>query len=125
MAYRKSSRRPYVLVVEDDPIIRMLAMDIVEEAGLLGIEAESADDAVSILESRDDIRVVFTDINMPGSWDGMKLANCIRDRWPPVEIILTSGKSRPLAHELPERAVFIPKPYQISKLVQMLNKFAS
>jgi DNA-binding NtrC family response regulator len=75
-----------VLVVEDDAIQRWFAVSMVEAAGFEAIEAGNADEAVRILESRKDIRIVFTDINMPGSMDGMKLAACIRDRWPPVEI---------------------------------------
>jgi CheY-like chemotaxis protein len=80
-----------VLVVEDEPLLRLMAVTMVENAGFAPIEAANADQAVRILESRTDIRIVFTDIDMPGSMDGMKLAACIRDRWPPVEIILTSG----------------------------------
>lgn len=86
--------KPIVLVVEDSAILRLMAVDIVEQAGFDAIEAGDADEAVRILESRNDIRIVFTDIDMPGSMDGMKLAACIRDRWPPVEIILTSGHLR-------------------------------
>lgn len=125
MADHKLPIRPYVLVVEDEPIIRMLAMEIVSDAGFEGIEAVNADEAVRILESRNDIRIVFADIDMPGSLDGMKLATAIRHRWPPIEIILTSGQFRPQMHELPARVVFIPKPYQISKVTQTLRKFAS
>ena len=112
-----------VLVVEDEPVIRALAMEIVAEAGFEGVEAQNADEALSILESRTDIGVVFTDINMPGSLDGLRLANRIRDRWPPIEIILTSGKHLPNARDLPTGAVFIPKPYQVFKIAQALQKF--
>jgi CheY-like chemotaxis protein len=74
-----------VLVVEDEALLRLMAVTVVEDAGFKPIEASNADEAVRILESRNDIRIVFTDINMPESMDGMKLAACIRDRWPPVE----------------------------------------
>jgi CheY-like chemotaxis protein len=82
---------PHVLVVEDEFFSRWHAVDLVEAAGYKAIEASTADEAIAILEARKDIRVVFTDINMPGSMDGLKLARAIRDRWPPIELILTSG----------------------------------
>jgi DNA-binding NtrC family response regulator len=100
-----------VLVVEDDAILRLMAVAIAEDAGLEAIEAYNADEAVRILESRSDIRIVFTDIDMPGSMDGVKLAACIRDRWPPVEIIVTSGHFSEKDVILPARGVFFPKPY--------------
>jgi len=112
-----------VLVLEDEPILRMLAMEIVEDAGFVGIEAATAEEAINILESRNDIFVVFADINIPGTLDGLALANAIRDRWPPVEIIITSGQTRPQQRDLPARAVFMPKPYQVSKLTQTLRDF--
>jgi CheY-like chemotaxis protein len=115
--------RQSVLIVEDEPIIRMLAMEIVAEAGFNGIEAANADEALAILESRSDIAVVFADIDMPGSLNGMQLANQIRDRWPPTEIILTSGQLRPHNDRMPARAVYIPKPYQSSKIAQTLRGF--
>jgi CheY-like chemotaxis protein len=99
-------------------------VEFVEDAGFQAVEAESADEAVRILERRRDIRIVFTDINMPGSLDGIKLAACIRDRWPPIEIIVTSGQYGPKSHELPSRAAFIPKPYQLTKVVEVLQEMA-
>ncbi len=88
---------PVVLVVEDEPILRMMAVDLVERAGFEAVEAAGSNDAIRILETRPDIRVVFTDIDMPGGLDGMKLAAAIRDRWPPIELIITSGKHKPSA----------------------------
>jgi CheY-like chemotaxis protein len=100
-----------VLVVENEAILRLMAVSVVEDAGFDAIEAGDADEAVRILEGRDDIRIVFTDIHMPGSMDGMKLAACIRDRWPPVEIILTSGHFAENDVVLPARGLFFAKPY--------------
>jgi CheY-like chemotaxis protein len=80
-----------VLVVEDEVLSRLHAVDLVEDAGYTAIEASNADEAIAILEARKDIRIVFTDIDMPGSMDGLKLAHAIRKRWPPIELILTSG----------------------------------
>jgi CheY-like chemotaxis protein len=100
-----------VLVVEDEPFVRMDAVDIVEEAGFIAVEAANADEAIRILETNPDIRIVFTDIDMPGSMDGIKLAFAIRDRWPPVVIMIASGHQKPLAADLPARARFFAKPY--------------
>jgi DNA-binding NtrC family response regulator len=100
-----------VLVVEDDPMLRLMAVGMVEDAGFEAIATGNADEAIRILESRKDIRIVFTDIDLPGSMDGMKLAACVRDRWPPVEIILTSGHFAPKDVALPARGLFFAKPY--------------
>ncbi|MBP2448650.1 response regulator [Rhizobium leguminosarum] len=102
-----------VLVVEDEPLVRMFAVDFVEDAGFDVLEAADANQAVAILEARTDIRIVFTDVDMPGSMDGMKLARAVRDRWPPIEIIIVSGHKRPVDDDLPARAVFFPKPYDV------------
>lgn len=114
-----------VLVVEDEPILRMLAVDIVEEAGFEAIEASDANEAVAILEARADIRLVFTDVDMPGGMDGLKLAASIRDRWPPIEVIVTSGKPLPEDLTLPARVVFIPKPLDLKRLTSTLQRMAA
>jgi two-component system, response regulator PdtaR len=77
------SKSPPALIVEDDPLLRMLAVELVEEAGFVALEAGNGDEAVSLLESRPDISLLFTDIDMPGGMVGLKLANTVRDRWPP------------------------------------------
>ena len=114
-----------ILVVEDDPLQRLGMIDLVEDAGFEAIEARDADQAVVILEERLDIRVVFTDIDMPGSMDGLKLASAIRKRWPPIEIIVTSGGRKPALNELPVRATFLPKPLVPADAIRMLRSFAS
>ena len=110
-----------VLIVEDDALIRALAVDIVEDAGYRPLEASNADEAVALLESRTDIAVLFTDINMPGSMDGLKLAHAVRGRWPPVKIIMVSGQVRLTASELPSDSKFFPKPYRASHMVDELR----
>ena len=82
-----------VLVVEDEPLLLLLAGTLVEEAGLQPLYAGNADEAVDILEARQDIRIVFTDVEMPGSMDGIKLAAAIHNRWPPIQIVVVSGHS--------------------------------
>jgi DNA-binding NtrC family response regulator len=117
--------KPVVLIVEDDAIQRWFAASMVEDAGFEAIEASNADEAVCILESRKDIRIVFTDINMPGSMDGMKLAACIRDRWPPIEIIITSGEFGEKDVKLPERGLFFPKPFDPDAVSEAMRRMAS
>lgn len=110
-----------ILVVEDDPLINLTTSEELLRAGYEAISASNADAAVVILERRGDIDLVFTDIDMEGSMDGLTLAYVVRNRWPPVEIIVTSGKQLPRA--LPERAIFVPKPYRTEHLVQTMTNF--
>ncbi len=117
--------RIVVLVVEDEPLQRMMAVDLVLDAGFDVVEAWSADEAVTILENRTDIRIVFTDVDMPGSMDGLKLAAAIRDRWPPIEVIVTSGHARMSDVTLPVGSVFFPKPYDTEKVTAQLNLMAA
>jgi two-component system, response regulator PdtaR len=109
-----------VLVVEDEAIIRDMVAEELEDAGFSVVIAMNADHAISILEHRLDILPVFTDIDMPGSMDGLKLAAAVRDR-PPIHIIITTGKARPL--EIPANALFIPKPYLGNNLVTAMKTF--
>jgi CheY-like chemotaxis protein len=119
-------RRPVVLVVEDEPLMLIDAVDLVTEAGFEAIGTKNADEAIRILESRDDIRIVFTDVNMPGSMDGIKLAHAVRHRWPPIEIIVTSGLTLANVQELlPERGVFFPKPYTPAQVASALHRLAA
>lgn len=89
------------------------------------LEAANADDAIALLESRKDICVVFTDINMPGSMDGLRLAHAIRNRWPPVELVLTSGQVRVPREDMPERGQFLGKPYHPSELVELVRSLGT
>jgi DNA-binding NtrC family response regulator len=114
-----------VLIVEDDPFLRFHAADIAIEAGFDVLEAGNADDAIAILEAREDVRIVFTDIQMPGSMDGLKLAHAIRIRWPPVVIIVTSGQVRPVGGMIPENVPFLAKPYEAATLSELLVKLAA
>lgn len=112
---------PIVLVVEDEPVTRFRAMDIVEEAGFEAFEASSADEAMAVLTERPDIRVVFTDIDMPGSMDGAMLAVVIRRRWPEVELILTSGYIKVRDEDIPSRGRFFAKPYRAEDIQHALH----
>src|SRR3984893_3514157 len=110
-----------VLVVEDEMVLRMRAVDIVEDAGFCPVEAVNADQAISILESRSDISLLFTDIQMPGSMDGLKLAHAVHDRWPAVKIILVSGQVTPTDAEKPADSRFFGKPLGVEKMIGELQ----
>lgn len=114
-----------VLVVEDEVLVRMNAESIVEEAGFCSVGAANADEAIAILEKRADIVVVFSDIQMPGSIDGQRLALLVRDRWPPIGILLTSGFGKQLPQGLAERAHFLPKPYTNRDVTAALQRLAA
>ncbi|MCG6203599.1 response regulator [Rhodopseudomonas sp. HC1] len=100
-----------VLVVEDSTIIRMGAVDLVLSAGYEALEASDADEAIRILESRNDVDLVFTDVQMPGTMDGIKLSHYIRSRWPPVRLIIASGEAILEESSLPAGSRFFSKPY--------------
>jgi two-component system, response regulator PdtaR len=115
-------KRKLVLIVEDDALLRMDAMQMIEEAGFDVLEAANADDAISILEARSDIDVIFTDIDMPdGSMNGLKLAHAVKGRWPPVKIITTSGHFNVGHDDLPSGGEFIPKPYSFSEVTRTIH----
>jgi CheY-like chemotaxis protein len=116
---------PLVLVVEDELLVRVNAVALLEEAGFGVLQAGDADDAIALLESRRDICIVVTDINMPGSMDGLRLAHAIRNRWPPIELVLTSGQMRVRTEDMPARGLFLGKPYDPSRLVEVVRSLAS
>lgn len=106
-----------ILVVDDEPLIRINAVDLIISAGFLAVEAKNADGAIQILEKRSDVLLVFTDVNMPGTMDGIKLCHYIRDRWPLVELIAVSGNADVAENQFPVGAMFFSKPYQDSTIV--------
>lgn len=120
-----TSKNPLVLVVEDEPVLRMYAVEMIEDAGFQVMEAQNADEAIILLESRSDIRIIFTDIDMPGSMDGLKLAHAVARRWPPIRIIATSGHFRMSEGDLPDGGRFIPKPYRQHQVIGALTELVS
>jgi CheY-like chemotaxis protein len=116
------SRKPVVLIVEDEYLLRMNAVDMIADAGYDVVEAADADQAIEILESRRDITVVFTDIQMPGSMDGLKLARAVRGRWPPIKIVATSGHVGVRETDLPEGGRFLSKPYSPEQVAGLLHE---
>ena len=117
--------RHVVLVVEDDYLIRMHAAEMIAEAGFEVLEAANADEAIVVLEARLDITVVFTDIQMPGSMDGLRLAAAIRGRWPPIKIVATSGMVEVRNIDLPPGGRFLPKPYTPLQIVATLRELTT
>lgn len=124
MAPGTQRKTPAVLIVEDEPLVRLSAVETVESAGFEVIEAANADEAIRILESRSDIRVVFTDLHMPGSMDGLKLAHAVRNRWPPIKIIVTSGRETLAEQDLPAGGRFFAKPYDPGAIKDALRAWA-
>ena len=116
-----STEVPKVLVVEDEMVLRMRAADIVEDAGFTPVEAVNADEAIAILESRSDIAVLFTDIQMPGSMDGLKLAHAVHTRWPDIKIVLVSGQVKPSDAERPADSRFFGKPLGVEQMIAELQ----
>ncbi len=114
-----------VLVVEDDPLLRFDMVDLVEDAGFVAHEARNADEAIEEMNRNPAIRVVLTDIEMPGSMDGLKLAFLVRKRWPPVVILVISGKRNVSQTDLPEDVLLLSKPYSPAMVVRTLRKAAA
>src|ERR1700709_989371 len=112
---------PNVLVVEDEMVLRRRAVDIVEGAGFCPVEAVNADEAISILESRSDISLLFTDIQMPGSMDGLKLAHAVHHRAPAIRLILVSGRADPSDAESPAESRFFAKPLSVGRMIAELR----
>ncbi len=114
-----SKDSPVVLIVEDEPLVRMTAADELEEAGFQVLEAANADEALAALEVRsDEVQVLFTDVDMPGSMNGMALAEQVYRRWPHILLLISSGYAQPRPDEIPDHGHFVPKPYRAATLVQ-------
>ena len=118
-------KRPVVLIVEDEFLLRLDAVDMIAAAGYEVLEAGNADEAIEILEAHRDITVIFTDIQMPGSMDGLKLARAVRGRWPPIKIVATSGHVHVSETDLPEGGRFLPKPYSPKQVTGVLRELMS
>lgn len=111
-----------VLVVEDEPLTRMDISERLQELGFKVLEAENAAGAIKVLEDDVNIQVIFTDVDMPGSMNGLMLAAAVRNRWPPIKIIVTSGKREIELEDLPTGSRFMGKPYQAGKLAAMMQE---
>jgi CheY-like chemotaxis protein len=112
-----SPRKTVILVVEDHPIVRACMAEALIEAGFEAVTVRSATDAIAVLEARTDVKLVFTETEIPRTMDGLKLAQCICDRWPPVMLIVASAMPEVVRGELPEGTRFFPKPYHDAAIV--------
>jgi two-component system, response regulator PdtaR len=122
MAESQPNKSPVILVVDDEKLLRLLAADILESAGFGVMEAENASAALRVLERRPDVRLVFTDIHMPGPLDGMELARQVHKRWPGVLVVLTSGQTDPRRADIANDGRFIAKPYRAEELVGQVHE---
>ena len=114
---------PRVLVVEDEPLLRMFNADMLIDAGFDVIEASDADEALRLLETMRDIKVVFTDVEMPGALDGFALAERIEAKWPEIGVVVTSGRRYPPPAFSARARCFVPKPFAAAQVVGMIDAF--
>jgi CheY-like chemotaxis protein len=112
-----------VLVVEDEALVNMFTASELRAVGYEVLTAFDADEAIRILEERNDIDLVFTDINMPGSMDGIKLAAAVRLRWPPIKILVTTGNAALTREQMPAGSVIVRKPYEIQDVLKAMHGF--
>jgi DNA-binding NtrC family response regulator len=108
-----------VLTVEDEFLVRAFLDDVLAEAGFEVLSASNADDSMRFLETRDDICLIVTDVDMPGTMDGLALAALVRERWPSIEILITTGK--PVAAARLKDAHFMPKPYSPAEVLKAVG----
>jgi two-component system, response regulator PdtaR len=125
-----NNNKPVVLVVEDNPLIRLGAVDLVRSVGYEALQARGADEALRVLESRNDIDLVFTDVQMPGTMDGIELAHYILDRWPPIKLMVASGMLIPgegdaAESRLPRGSLFFAKPYNDHTIANAMDQLLS
>jgi CheY-like chemotaxis protein len=111
-----------VLVVDDEVFVRMLVADVLDEAGFAVIEASSAQAALLELEQHDDVRVLFTDINMPPGMNGLELAEQVHQRWPDIGLVVASGYERPAPDQIADSGIFIPKPFRPDDIISAVQK---
>ncbi|KKC27902.1 chemotaxis protein CheY [Sphingomonas sp. SRS2] len=114
-----------VLVVEDELFVRLMAIDAIEDAGYDVVGVETGDEALTLLDSRDDIRLLFTDIKMPGKVDGLELAERVRERWPALPILLTSGHLYQGDASMPATIPFLQKPYRAGTLIAEIDRLSA
>ena len=121
MATRPPTRRPPVLVVEDEELLRLYVDGFLEDEGFEVIDAVDADAALNIMTRRPDVRVLFTDIQLPGAIDGIELARLVHEHWPHVLLLITSGNQRPSTAEIADHGHFLPKPYRSDEVIREIH----
>lgn len=121
MTKSKTRQLPAILVVDDEVIVRIDLVDTIQDAGFPTFEASNAAEAIRLMEAHPEIQVLFTDIDMPGTMDGLKLSHYVRDRWPPVRIVITSGHVVAMAEHMPSDALFVAKPHEAAALERLFR----
>jgi len=113
--------KPTILIVDDEDLVRMVGSDILERGGYRVLEAANASEALRCLECGTEVMVLFTDVQMPGTPDGLGLARLVHDRWPQVKILIASGRAAPEPGELPDEGLFLSKPYRADDLLELVG----
>lgn len=121
MSASSTPPRTVVLLVEDEPLVRMVGTDVLEDAGYAVVEAVDANEALAQLEAHPEVNILFTDVRMPGELDGVALAHIVHDRRPDVRLVIASGHVRLAPSELPDNGRFVPKPYKPDELVAVMR----
>lgn len=114
-----------VLIVDDEVLVRMVGSDILADGGYRVLEAANAAEALECLQSGTEVMVLFTDVNMPGTPDGLGLANLVSNRWPQVKILVASGAVKPGRDDLPEKGLFLSKPYRAEDLLAFIGRLTA
>ena len=121
-----TASRSLVLIVDDEELVRWVAAAVLEEGGFDVAEASNAQDAINVMEYRSDVRLLFTDIQMPGAFDGLELVRRVRKRWPHIRLVVTSGRMAPNAKDIPDDGYFLAKPYRdgdlLAKVTQLIGQ---
>ncbi len=120
-----SEPRMVILVVENEPLVRLFLTDFLDEAGFKVFEAVNGDEALTILQARPDVQVIISDIEMPGSMNGLGLARAVQERWPGIGVVVTSGRERPGPDDLSDKVAFLAKPYLPDTVIALIRQMAT
>ena len=120
-----SEPRMVILVVEDEPLVRLFPTDFLDEAGFKVFEAVNGDEALTILQARPDVQVIISDIEMPGSMNGLELARAVHERWPGIGVVVTSGRERPGPDDLSDKVAFLARPYLPDTVIALIRQMAT
>ncbi|WP_322883784.1 response regulator [Microvirga lotononidis] len=121
-----SDDTPVVLLVEDELLVRMAAAEDLQDAGFHVLEAANADVALAVLEAcSHDVQVLFTDIDMPGTMNGLDLAENVQQRWPHISLLISSAYHKPLPEQIPDDGRFVPKPYSSEDVVKHIRELVT
>jgi len=121
MTQNISADRPTILVAEDDAFLRLVTAELLEDHGYTVVEADNAEEALKVMEKRSDVRLLFTDIQMPPGCNGLELAREVHNRWPKVRLVITSGQVQPARAEIADDGRFIRKPYRAKDLLDQID----